>query len=373
MKNWSIPAGSIFGIALRIHVTFAFLLAFVWFNEAATAGVEGAVRGVALVVLVFASVLAHEVAHALVALRNDVDVRSIILLPIGGITVMDDESYRNPDPARDMKIAAAGPAANLVLAMFIGSGLMLLWPNFALFAHPWMHSSNLLKSLFWCNVFLGAFNLLPAYPLDGGRVLRAFLAERMDPIRATRRAAMVGQAFAFIFILAGAKWDLWLMIVGGFIFMGAQLEDRSAVFQSVLQSVKMGDVMLTDFKTLSPADTLEDAMHKALHSLQDDFPVVRGSDMVGSISRQRILDMLRAHGNGYIQAAMTRIADVAQRDDTLATVLKRLGTAGISLVPVVEGEHLVGIVTMQNLSHSMALLAETKRLAEEERQQREEE
>jgi Zn-dependent protease/CBS domain-containing protein len=369
MKNWSIPAGSVFGVSLRIHVTFAFLLAFVWMTEAVQSGKEGAIRGVALVAIIFGSVLLHELGHAFVALRNDVDVKSIVLLPIGGITIMDDESYRNPDPQRDMRIAAAGPLVNLVIAVFVGSALLLFLPEVNLFARPWVHSQNLPRSLFWGNLFLGAFNLLPAYPLDGGRVLRAYLAERMDPIRATRKAVTFGQMFAMAFILAGAIWDAWLMLIGVFLFLGAQLEDRTAVFQSVLQSVKMGDIMLTDFKTLSPADTLEDAMYKALHSLQDDFPVVRGSDMVGSISRQRILESLRAHGNGYIQGAMLRIADVAQRDDTLATVLKRLGAAGISLIPVVDGEHLVGIVTMQNLSHSMALLAETKRLQEQARTQ----
>jgi predicted transcriptional regulator len=140
------------------------------------------------------------------------------------------------------------------------------------------------------------------------------------------------------------------------------LEDRSAVFQAVTEHVHMEDVMLTDFATLSPADTLEHAVEKSLHSLQDDFPVVRGNDMVGVISRQRIMESLRTQGNGYIQAAMTRISQVASRTDTLASVLAKAGRAGFSLIPVVDGESLVGIVTMQNLMHSMALLAESRRL-----------
>ena len=124
----------------------------------------------------------------------------------------------------------------------------------------------------------------------------------------------------------------------------------------------MEDVMLTDFKTLSPADTLEDALHKAVHSLQDDFPVVRGSDMVGVISRQQILDALRNDGNGYVQSAMNKVFQVRSAAKHWRPSSAKLGQKGLSVVPVVEGEHLVGIVTLQNLMHSMAVLAESREI-----------
>ena len=146
------------------------------------------------------------------------------------------------------------------------------------------------------------------------------------------------------------------------LFFGAQLEDRSVVFQSVLESVRMEDVMLTGFSTLSPADTLEDALSKAVHTLQDDFPVVRGLDMVGVISKQRIVEALRHGGNGYVQSAMVRAFDIAQRSDSLASAFGKLGGRGLNMIPVVDQQRLVGIVTMQNLMHSMTLLAETRRL-----------
>jgi predicted transcriptional regulator len=120
--------------------------------------------------------------------------------------------------------------------------------------------------------------------------------------------------------------------------------------------------MLTGFSTLSPADTLEDALHKAVHTLQDDFPVVRGSDMVGVISKQGIVEALRQGGNGYVQSAMIRAFEIAQRTDSLASAFRKLGSRGLNMIPVVEQQRLVGIVTMQNLMHSMTLLAETKRL-----------
>ncbi len=366
MRNWSIPAGRIFGVELRVHLTFAFLLLFVYTTEAAKSGLAGAWRGMALVGIIFGSVIVHELAHALVALRAGVGVRSIVLLPIGGVTLMDDESRRVPDPRRDIRIALAGPFVNLVLAVFFGTATLLFLPGVELFGRPFVHSSNLVRSLVWANLFLGAFNLLPAYPMDGGRVLRAWLSERMDYLRATRRAVTVGQMFALGFILIGSIWSAWLMLIGVFLFFGAKLEDRSAVFQSVLESVLMEDVMLTDFKTLSPADTLEDALQKVVHSLQDDFPVVRGADMVGTISRQKIMETLRVHGNGYVQGAMNRFFQIAHRKETLASVFRRVGKAGLSLVPVVDGEHLVGIVTLQNLMHSMATLAEARKLRQPE-------
>jgi CBS domain-containing protein len=216
----------------------------------------------------------------------------------------------------------------------------------------------------WANLWLALFNLLPAYPMDGGRVLRAWFSRRMDPVRATRRAVSIGRAFATVFMLVGMLQPtyIWLTMVGFFLFVAAQLEERSAVFQSVLETVRLEDVMLTDFATLSPADTLEDALEKAVHSLQDDFPVIRGSDMVGVISKQKILAALRAEGNGYVQAVMNRIFEVAQKKESLASAFRKLTARNLSIIPVVEDERLIGIVTLQNLMHSMALLAESRKL-----------
>ncbi len=365
MRSWSIPAGRLFGVDIRIHLTFVFLLAFVWFTQSVSMGTSGAVRGVALVAIIFGCVVLHELGHALVARRSGVAVRSIILLPIGGVTLMEDTRQQNANPSRDIRIAVAGPLVNLAIAAVSGIAIVLFLPQAKLWAQPFVHAGDLPRALFWGNVFLGAFNLLPAYPMDGGRILRALFAERMDYVRATRLAVTVGQAFAMLFIFLGV-WNTWLMLIGFFLFVGAQLEDRSVVFQSVLESVRMEDVMLTGFSTLSPADTLEDALQKAVHTLQDDFPVVRGSDMVGVISKQRIVESLRMSGNGYVQSAMVRAFEIAQRTDSLASAFRKLGGRGLNMIPVVDQQWLVGIVTMQNLMHSMSLLAETRRLRKQQ-------
>ena len=360
MRSWSIPAGRLFGVDMRIHFTFVALLIFIWATQSTAMGSAGAARGLAVVAIIFGCVILHELGHALVARSSGVTVRSIILLPIGGVTLMDDVAQRS-NPAREIRIAIAGPLVNVALAAASGIAILLLAPQVHLWARPFVYAGNLPRALFWGNVFLGGFNLLPAYPMDGGRILRAIFAERMDYVRATRLAVTIGQGFAMLLIFVGV-WNPWFMLIGFFLFVGAQLEDRSVVFQSVLESVHMEDVMLTGFSTLSPADTLEDALQKAVHTLQDDFPVVRGSDMVGVISKQRIVDALRRGGNGYVQSAMVRAFEIAQRTDSLASAFRKLGGRGLGMIPVVDQQRLVGIVTMQNLMHSMALLAETRRL-----------
>jgi Zn-dependent protease/CBS domain-containing protein len=369
MRSWSIPIGRLFGIEIRIHLTFLFLLVFVWSTEAATQDANAALRGLALVGIIFGSVILHELGHALVARGSGVPAKGIILLPIGGVTILDEANIL-PDPVngwkRDIRIAIAGPLVNIFVAGAAALILLATIPGFSLTARPLLHSSALLRSFLWANVYLGLFNLLPAYPMDGGRILRAVFTRSMDMVQATQRAVRIGHIFSIMFMMVGmlvGNW--WLVMIGFFLFVGAQLEERSAVFQSVLQSVRLEEVMLTDFATLSPADTLEDALEKAVHTLQDDFPVVRGSDMVGVISRQKILDALRAEGNGYVQAVMNRIFDVAAKQESLASAFRKLSTHNLSIIPVVDEQQLVGIITLQNLMHSMSLLAESRKLRRE--------
>jgi Zn-dependent protease/CBS domain-containing protein len=377
MRSWSIPVGRLFGIEIRIHLTFLFLLIFLFSTEVATQDSSAGLRVLGLVGIIFGSVVLHELGHALVARGSGIPAKGIILLPIGGITILD-EAHAIPDPInawkRDIRVAAAGPLVNLFIAGLSALVLLAVIPGFSLTAKPLLDSSALLRSIVWANLYLGLFNLLPAYPMDGGRVLRAFFSRRVDVVQATHRAVRIGHVFSILMIMVGmllsmhaeSRWNgYWLMMIGFFLFAGAQLEERSAVFQSVLQSVRLEEVMLTDFATLSPADTLEDALEKAVHTLQDDFPVVRGSDMVGVVSRQKILEALRAEGNGYVQAVMNRIFEVAAKQESLASAFRKLSARNLSIIPIVDDQHLVGIVTLQNLMHSMSLLAESRKLRRE--------
>jgi len=362
MRTWSIHAGRIFGVEIRIHLSFLLLLLFVLANEALARNAISPWRGTALLAIVFGSVVLHELGHALVGKQSGIPPKGIVLLPIGGVTIFDESQPEVPtDWKRDARIAAAGPIVNFLIAGVSAVFLSVAMPHDRLWADPYVTSLNLPHSLVWANLWLGLFNLLPAYPMDGGRVLRAVFSRSMDPVSATRRAISIGRGFAIAFMAAG-WWNYWFSVIGIFLFIAAQIEERSAVFRSVLETVHLEDIMLTDFATLSPADTLEDALEKAVHCLQDDFPVIRGADMVGVVSKQKILQTLRREGNGYVQAVMNRIFDVAQKTESLSSAFRKLSARNLSIIPVVDNQQLVGIITLQNLMHSMALLAETRKL-----------
>ena len=368
MRSWSILVGRLFGVEVRLHLTFFILPLFIlWTDYAAHNGYANGPRDLALVGILLACVGAHECGHILWARRLGMVPKAVILLPLCGVTLFDESrtAQARPGPAqwkREIPLALVGPLVNLALALLAIGLVMGLAPGIELWKWPFLQSRNLPRSLVWANIYLAALNLLPTYPLDGGRLLRAVFFRSMDSAAATRRAVSISNAMAMVLIVAGLFSDSWLTMVGVIIFSAAQLEERAIVFQSVLDNVRLEEVMLTDFATLSPADTLEDALEKAVHSLQDDFPVVRGSDMVGVISRQRILEALRAEGNGYVQAVMNKIFEVSMRQESLGSAFRKLTARNSSIIPVVEDQRLVGIVTLQNLMHSMALLAESRKL-----------
>jgi Zn-dependent protease/CBS domain-containing protein len=371
MRSWSISVGRLFNVDVRIHLTFLILPMFIyWTDYAAHQGAVNGSRDMALVGIILLAVATHELGHMLAARRYGLVPKAVILLPLTGVALYDEARSERPNAAlaraREIRLAIVGPLVNLAFASLAAAIIAAMGRGIDLWSWPWLYARNLPRSLVWANLYIAVLNLMPAYPLDGGRILRAFISRSIDLSSATRRAVSISTAIAMVLILAGLFSDSWLTMVGVIIFSAAQLEERALVFQSVLDNVRLEEVMLTDFATLSPADTLQDALDKAVHSLQDDFPVVRGSDMVGVISRQRILDALRAEGNGYVQAVMNKIFEVSLRNDSLGSAFRKLTARSSSIIPVVEDQHLVGIVTLQNLMHSMTLLAETRKLQRDE-------
>ncbi len=368
MRSWSIPVGRLFGVDVRLHLTFFILPLFIFWTEYGVHGSANGPRDLALTGIILACVAAHECGHMFAARRFGLIPKAVILLPLTGVTIYDESRAEKPQPAallwkREIRLALVGPLVNLALA-FLSAAVVIATASsrIDLWKWPFLQAANLPRSLVWANLYLAVLNLMPAYPLDGGRILRAVFSRTLDASSATRRAVSISNAIAMVLMVAGLFSDNWLTMIGVIVFSAAQLEERALVFQSVLDTVRLEEVMLTDFATLSPADTLEDALEKAVHSLQDDFPVVRGSDMVGVISKQRILDALRAEGNGYVQAVMNKIFEVSLRQDSLGSAFRKLTSRNSSIIPVVEDQRLIGIVTLQNLMHSMALLAESRKL-----------
>ena len=377
MRTLSIPVGKVFGVDLRIHA--AFLLLFPVFATAESADAAAASRILGMVLIVFLSALFHELAVVFAAAQAGAPVKALILLPTGGVIVLAEAASVTGLVAgmaewkREMRMALAGPLASLFFAAVAAASIAITLPEANLWAHPYIHSSNLPRSLVWINLGLAALNLLPAYPLDGGRFLRAFFARNHSMVQATRRAVSIAHTQALLLMVLAMllyvydrhQASIALSMLGLMLFLGAQLEERSVFFQSVLESVRLEEIMLTDFATLSPADTLEDALEKAVHTLQDDFPVIRGGDLVGIISRQVIVESLRSQGNGYVQAVMNKLVEASQKTESLAGAFRKLSARNLTLIPVVEEQRLIGIVTLQNLTHSIGLLAESRKLRAE--------
>jgi Zn-dependent protease len=369
MKTWSVSIGSVGGVAFRVHASFLLLAIFVIAQAIDPKG-GGAASGVALTLVMFFAVLFHEFGHLAASLARGVRPKAIMLLPLGGVHIRESSDIDSKrDAQNEITIALAGPLVSLALALiaylvatffFPQSGLLIVNGN------P-LAAANLPKSAIWANLLLAVVNLLPGYPLDGGRLLRVLLAWPTVPeprfrfAEATRKAVGISQVLSMLMMIAGLS-NAWFMLAGISLFLAVQIEDRSMLFHAVVESVRLEDIMLTEFATLSPADTLQDALHKAVHTLQDDFPVIRGSDLVGVINKQGIIAALRDNGNGYVQSAMARVQDVCHRGESLGVAFRKITAQGATLIPVVDNDRLIGIVTLQNVMHSMGLIAESRRL-----------
>jgi Zn-dependent protease/CBS domain-containing protein len=354
------------GVELRVH-TFFLLLAVVCLGLGAS---DGILRSLALFFVLVLALLVREIARLLVAAWLGLRLRAILVLPIGGLF-----AYANPESQESANqgvgqfaLAFAGPLANGAAAVVLAATFLGAGGNINLISQPWISSAYLLRSLVWMQACMGLLHLLPAYPLDGGRLLRGNFAREHGFAPAGRAATGLGQLLALAAMVGGMLLHSpWLIISGFFIMIGAQVEDQGVFFQSVVDTVRMREVMLTDFATLSPSDTLADALVRCVHSLQEDFPVVRGPQLVGIVSRQRIVDALRSDGNGYVQSVMSRAFQVARPEDTLGTTIRRITAGrGLALIPITESGRVVGIVSVQNLMSSMSLLAEQRRIERQE-------
>jgi Zn-dependent protease len=368
MRGWSFPIGRFLGVDVRIHTFFLVLLG-LSISYASMSGTSGG-RGFALWLLLLLAVVVREIARAIGAAWYGLELRSVLLLPIGGLM-----SYATPEatdraatPEMQKRMAVLGPAANILFGLLLAAMTLTVSPEVNLLERPWMSPGHLLRAAIWVNLLLGLVNLLPAAPLDGGRVFRGEFAKTKGAIKGTRAAAGLGQGIAIALMIAGFVMpNMWLIMIGGFVLIGAHMEDQGMLLQTDVDTVRMRDVMLTQFSMLSASDTLEDALQRSVHTLQDVFPVVRGANLVGAVSRQSIVEALQAEGNGYVQGVMTRSFQTAQPDDSLVKTLRRIMAGqGAQMVSVLEGDRIVGIITPQNLAHSMGMLNQRRKLRPQE-------
>jgi Zn-dependent protease len=281
--RWSWRIGRLAGIGIYVHATFFLLILFILFvNWQQGKSLATALAGVFFILVIFGCIVLHELGHALAARHYGIQTRDITLLPIGGLARLE----RMPDvPIQELWVALAGPAVNAVIAgVLLGFDLAAgIHPDLATFR--WSGGSFLNK-LMVVNFWLLAFNLIPAFPMDGGRVLRALLARRMEYTRATHTAARVGQGIAYLFGLVGLFTDPFLLFIALFVWMGAEQEAAMTQMHTSLGGIPVQRAMLTDFRTLQPDDPLTVATEHLLAGWQQDFPVVFGDHVLGAGGNQ---------------------------------------------------------------------------------------
>lgn len=344
--GWSWPLGRIAGIDIYVHGTFALLLLWLGWVYWRQGGPQAAVQGLVLTLLLFACVTLHELGHALTARRFGIRTRDIVLLPIGGVSSLE----RMPeDPRQEILVALAGPAVNLAIAA-------LLWLVLGIQAVPhqegiaWFQG-DLLQSLLVLNLVLAIFNLLPAFPMDGGRVLRAALALWMDRTRATRTAATIGQLLALWLGFIGLLYNPFLALIALFVWVGAAAEAGAEEVRSLLHGIPLRQAMITRFATLAPGDPLARAANLTLETTQKDFPVLDGDRLVGILTQQALLRGLQEAGNeALVNRYMETDLEPATPDEPLDQVLESLQHCGCRLLPVIDQGRLVGLVDLDNLT-----------------------
>jgi stage IV sporulation protein FB len=352
--RWSIRIARIAGTDIKIHLTFLLLLAWIGFSYYRQGGTQAAVEGVTFILLLFGCVVLHELGHAAAARRFGIKTPDIILLPIGGVARMQ----RMPDkPWQELIVALAGPAVNVVIAAI----LIFVLRNEADPAHfgriddPAVPMAAKLASV---NIMLVVFNMIPAFPMDGGRVLRSLLAMSIGYSRGTRIAASIGQVLAFVFGFLGLFFNPLLIFIALFVYLGATQEAALAQMKEVTTGAHVSDAMMTRFVTLGPEDTLEKAVNVLLQTCQHEFPIVEdGGQLVGVLTRDDMIKGLREGGpDAPARDSARRDLPVLSANDNFEDAFRTMQECACPALPVLDSTgRLVGLFTPETVGELMMI------------------
>lgn len=351
--KWSWKIGRLWGIDVYMHVTFLLIIGWVafsyWFEFHKWSAVFD---GIVFILALFACVVLHEYGHALTARRFGVRTRDITLYPIGGVARLE----RIPEkPSEELWVALAGPAVNVLISVVLAIYMGLVGSRISLL-NVSVTTGTFATRLLAANVLLVAFNLIPAFPMDGGRVLRALLAMVTDHLRATQIAASVGQAIAFIFGFVGLFTDPFLLFIALFVWIGAEQEASMARIKSNLGGIPVSRAMLTNYATLSPRDTLARAVELILSGSQHDFPVVEDGRVVGVLERDAFLKALARSGQSEIVGnVMRREVPEIDTHEMVEAAMARLEQSGSKTLPVTHAGQLAGLITSENIAEFLMI------------------
>ena len=354
--RWSLKIGRVSGIGLHLHVTLLLLLALIGYTGFVEMGTRGAVWSLALVTAILVCILLHELGHSLIAQQFGVQVKSITLLPIGGVAALRNIPEH---PWHEIAITLSGPLVNLIIALallpFVG-----LPPHLFFLSMPYDFPS-FLGTVLNANLTLFLFNFIPAFPMDGGRLFRALLALVMPFQRATAIAAIVGQGLAIVFVLVGFKFSIWLIVIGVFIFLGAEGEEKVVRTRALLRDLEVGEVMAHEFVVLAPGTTVMRGLEMVYQTGQNDFPVMDGDNFLGIVTRQDMLDAANKTGpDVMVRDAMDAELPVVAPHAKLSEAYETMMADGYASLPVVRDGQLIGLLSHDNISRYLLVQSNLK-------------
>lgn len=350
---WSLTIGRIAGTAVRIHITFLLFLVWIGFSAYRSGGSGAAAENVIFIVLLFLCVLLHEFGHILMARRYGVQTPDVTLLPIGGVANLE----RIPEkPSQELAVALAGPAVNVVIAvvlmLFLGASLP---DDIQKIDDPQL---GLLARLAGANIFLVLFNMIPAFPMDGGRVLRAILAMRMEKQRATAIAARIGQGFAFVLGFLGLFGNPLLIFIAIFVYIAAAGENQETALRAATSGLAAREAMETRFATVPVTASLEDAVEILLATGQHEFPVTDSfGKPVGLLVRENLITALRDRGrDSPVSDIMTVPVETVRADAMLDAAMQQMRVSGLPAIGVTDADGvLIGLLTKENIAEMMLI------------------
>jgi Zn-dependent protease len=357
--RWSFGLGTIAGIRIQVHVTFAIFIGWVAVSRGLLNGnPERAIAAVVLLLLVFSCVLLHELGHALAARRYGIRTRDITLLPIGGIARLQ----RMPDkPTQEIVVALAGPAVNVVIALVLLAVHRGLPDSFT----ELLYHGAILETLLFVNVMMIAFNMIPAFPMDGGRVLRAVLALKLSYGRATQIASWIGQVIALLFAVAGLFTNnVMLMFIALFVFLAAAEERTQVQARVTLTGIPVSAAMLSEFRVLHAREPLQRAVDYLMAGSQQDFPVIDGDATIGVLTRNDLVTALKVHGADVpVGSVVRRDMEHADPGEPLDAALQRMRERARTALPVLRHGALVGMLTLENVGDLLLVRNALRRYA----------
>lgn len=340
--KYSLKIFTVFGIPVELHVSFLFLMIIIYIIAILNLLPYVNLLTAVLITLIFVTVVIHELSHCYVAKRYNIKIERIVLLPIGGISEMEEIPK---DPSKELRIALAGPVSNLIIGGFCYL-LLILSINYV--------STGIQGALYYfvvVNLLLGFFNLLPAFPMDGGRILRAFLAERMSFIRATKLSASIGKQFAIVMAIIGIFFNFLLILVAVYVYLGAESEYRTVLLSTLLEDDMVKDVMTTEVHTINPTNTVKETLKVMFREKHMGYPVTDNGQLIGMVTFHDLSKVPETNRDIQVKEIMSKDLIVSPPEEELILTIEKLNRNRIGRVPVVKDNKLVGIVSKTDLTN----------------------